>query len=441
MPTLRRFCALLLVCGSILWAQSPPANTPPMELSLEKAIEIALAANGNTKVQLAQESIKFAKSHYAQVRSDLLPRIDGTLTEQNQTVNVSALGIRFPEVPGFTFETVVGPFWTFDVRPRLEWNVFNLGIWRRTQAARSDVHVAEDERNSTTETVAGSVARLYASALRASADVETSKANLALAESLLDITHRREGQGEATGLDVTRAELSVSRNQQKLLAAQTALIRADLDLINVLNIDWSTRLHLGGQLGPNSTESPTAEDAVQVALKTRSDFALEEQRLKTARLNHSAAQLDRLPSIHGYADWGVLNGVQTHIGGAQVILPLFDSRIDAERAQALSAMRQQEIRQKELRNRVELEVRQALASLASAQSQLRVTQKAMTLAEDELARARRLFEAGLANNTQVVDAQERLENARNDHTAAQFEYTSASIDLAQAMGTIKTMRF
>ena len=295
MPTLRLFFALLLVCRSILWAQSPPANTPVMELSLEKAIEIALAANGNTKVQLAQESIKSAKSHYASVRADLLPRLDGTLTEQNQTVNVSALGVRFPTVPGFTFETVVGPFWIFDVRPKLDWNVFNLGIWRRTQAAHSDVHVAEAERNSTTETVAGSVARLYAAALRASADAETSNANLALAESLLDVTRRREGQGEATGIDVTRAELSVSRNQQKLLAAQTALIRADLDLINVLNIDWSTRFQLGGRLGPSSTEIPTAEDAVQVALKTRSDFILEEQRLKTARLNHSAAQLDRLP--------------------------------------------------------------------------------------------------------------------------------------------------
>jgi len=425
-----------------LWAQSPPADQPVLELSLEKAIAIALSPKGNTSVQLAKESIHFAHSQYAQARSDLLPKLDAAVTEQNQTVNIRALGVQFPpNAQGFVTPVEVGPFYTFDARPRLNQTVLNLSLLRHTQAARSDVHVAEAESDSTRERVAGNVARLYAASLRAQAEVETAKVNVSLAETLRDVASRRESVGEGTALDVTRSELSVSRNQQRLLAARTALVRANLDLINALNIDWNTSLRLTGQLGANPPETLTAEQAVAVALKSRADFILEQRRLESARLSHSAAQLERLPSINGYADYGVLNGVLTHIAGASLRLPLFDTRLEADRSQALSVLRQTEIRQKELRNRVELEVRQALATLASAQSQLQVAEHSVALAEDELGRARRRYESGLANSEEVVDAETRLENARNDRIAAQFTSTEARIDLAQAMGTIRTISF
>lgn len=440
MPTLRCFCAVLLVCGGVLWGQAPTTAEPVLELSLEKAIEIALSTKGNTSVQLGQESIRFAHAQFVQARSDLLPKVDAIVTEQNVTVNIRALGVQFPPSPLFVAPVLVGPFYTFDVRPRLNQTVLNLPMFRRTQAAHADVHVAEAESKSIQQRTAATVARLYAAALRANADVETAKVNVSLAETLRDRAKRRESVGEGTALDSTRSELSVSRNQQRLLAAQTALIRANLDLINVLNIGWNTTLRLSGELGATA-EPITAEYAVEIALKSRADFTLEQRRLESARLNHSAAQLERLPSINGYADYGRLNGELTHIVGASLRLPLFDNRLEAERAQTMSLQRQVEIRQQDLRNRVELEIRQALATLASAQSQLQVADHAVALAEDELGRTRRRYESGLANSVEIVDAETRLENARNDRVAAQFSCTEARVDLAQAMGTITTISF
>ena len=441
MSTLRCICAVLFVCGGSFWAQSPPPNQPELELSLEKAIEIALSTQGNTSVQLARESIHFARAQYIQARADLLPKVDGVVTEQNQTVNLKALGVQFPPSPQFVVPTEVGPYYTFDARPRLNQTLLNLSLLRRSQAARVDVHVAEAESDSTRERVASSVARLYAAALRANADVETAKANVSLAEALRDAAGHRQSVGEGTTLDSTRAQLSVSRNQQRLLAAQTASMRANLDLINALNVDWNTQLRLTGELGTKTADMTTAEQAVEVALKSRADFVVEQRRLESARLSHSAAQMQRLPSLNGYADYGVLSGVLTHTAGATLRLPLFDNRLEADRAQALSLVRQIEIRQKELRNRVELEVRQALASLASAQNQLEVADHAVALAEDELGRARRRYEAGLATHVEVVDAETSLENARNDRVAARFNCSQARIDLAQATGTITTISF
>jgi outer membrane protein TolC len=127
---------------------------------------------------------------------------------------------------------------------------------------------------------------------------------------------------------------------------------------------------------------------------------------------------------------------------ASLRVPLFDGgRIEADRAQTLSLVRQEQIRDKEFRNHVELEIRQALATLASAKSQVQVAEQAVALAEDEIARARRRYEAGVTNSVEVVEAETRLENARDDRVAALFNSTDASIDLAEAMGTIRTISF
>jgi outer membrane protein len=442
MPNRRYLCSFILLFAVSCPAQSPTPEQPVLELSFAKAMELALSSHGNTNVLLADQSVKLAQSRYVQARADLLPNLDGSVAEQNQTVNLRALGLRSQPSVGFVVPEEVGPFYTFDARLRLNQNILNLSTLRRSQAARADVHAAEAETDAVREQIAGAVARQYVAALRAAAEVETARANVTLAEALRDLATNREAVGEGTEIEATKAKLRVARNQQRLLAAQTTLIRADLDLINTMNIDWNTTLHLTGSLGDAPADSPTPEQAIETALKSRADFKLQHKREDSARLSYSSAKLERLPSIVGYADYGDLSGVQTHTAGLALRLPIFDGgRMESDRAQTLALVLQENIREKELKNRVELEVRQALATLASATSQVQVADQAATLAEDELGRARRRYESGVTNSLEVIDAETQVENARDDRVQALFSYTQARIDLAQAMGTIRTLSF
>jgi len=444
MANFRIMWGMALLSLSVCQGQTAGGPDRALELNLQKAIEIALSKNGNTDVRLAQESVNVSHFRYAEARSGLLPNFDGSVTEQDQTINLHALGIRFSTPPGsgFTIPTEVGPFNTFDARLHFTQNLLNVSTIRHSQAAHADVHAAEADTQSVGEQVAATVARLYAASLRAEADVANAQANVALAQELRDQAGRRQNAGEATALDVTRAELSMSRNQQRLLAAQTVLIRANLELIKALNIDWNTSLHLGGKLGSVPAQLSTPAEAMEVALRSRPEFLAERRRMEGARLGQSAARAERLPSLVGFADYGLLSGIVTHTAGASLRVPLFDGgRIDAERGQANALLRQEEIRQRDLKNQVELEVRQALASLASAQSQLQVAERAVGLAQDELGRARRRYDAGLATSLDVLDAETRVENALNDRVAAEFNCTEANIDFAQATGTIKSMEF
>jgi outer membrane protein TolC len=432
-------CVLLFAAGCLAQSNSPVQ--PELDLSLEKVIELATSPHGDANLQLALESEKLSFSRYIAARSLLLPTLDGSVAEQNQTVNPRALGLRFQN-PAFTIPNEVGPFYTFDARARLNQNLLSLSDIRRWQAAHEDMQAAKSDSASVRERVAGSVARLYAAALRADAQVAASNASVGDAEALRDLAIHRAAVGEGTELEAARAKLNVARNQQHKLAAETDRTRSQLDLIKALNLGWDTTLHLTSKLDGSSVETLSVAEYVEMALKTRADFKVEEDRVKSAQLNQNAARLERMPSLVGYADYGILEGVQTHTVGAQLRVPIFNSgQVESHEVQATALMRQEQIRQKELKSEVELEVRKALAAITSTMQQTQVAEQAIHLAEEELGRARRRFEAGVTNSVEVMDAQTQLEIARNDRVAALFDYANARIDLAQATGTITKISF
>ena len=58
------------------------------------------------------------------------------------------------------------------------------------------------------------------------------------------------------------------------------------------------------------------------------------------------------------------------------------------------------------------------------------------LSDSELAQARRRYEAGVATSEEVIDAQTRLQRARDNQVVALYDHNVARLDLATATGTI-----
>ena len=120
------------------------------------------------------------------------------------------------------------------------------------------------------------------------------------------------------------------------------------------------------------------------------------------------------------------------------LFPVFDGgRRDAQRAESASQYRAEKTRTNDLKQQIELDVRLALDELKSADDQVAVSKEGLELSQNELAQARRRYEAGVTNSVEVTDAQTRLERARDNQTAAIYAYSVARIDLAQAMGRVQ----
>src|ERR1019366_7196279 len=137
---------------------------------------------------------------------------------------------------------------------------------------------------------------------------------------------------------------------------------------------------------------------------------------------------------YGSSGTGFDNSLPTRTIGISLRVPLFDGgRRDARRAESASQYRAEKVKTNDLKEQIDLDVPRALDALRSAEDQVKVSREGLELAENELAQARRRNQAGVAIGVEVTDAQSRLERARDNQTAALYNYNVGRIDLAQAM--------
>jgi outer membrane protein TolC len=429
--------AWLLLCTALLGAA-------PVELSLKRAVQLAASPEGNTQMRLSAEALKQAESRSAQAHAALMPDISGAISEQNMTRNLAAVGIQIDTpIPGFQIPTFVGPFSSMDARVSATQTVFDLSTYRRFQASKVGVSAARSDVNGSAEQVAAQVARAYLAAVRADADVETAKSNVTLSEAVLKQAENQKTAGTGTGIEITRSRVQLANDRQRLLVAENARRAASLQLLRAIGLRLDTDLVLTDKLQYVPVDAVTLEQAKAQALGTRPDLEAQRERESTARISASAVKMERLPAVAAFGDYGssgtwINNALPTRTVGISVRVPLFDGgRREARRAESLSQSRAEKVKTNDLKEQIELDVRLALDELRSAEDQVKVAREGLDLAENELAQARRRFDAGVAIGLEVTDAQSRLARARDNQTAALYNYNVGRIDLAQAMGAVR----
>ncbi|MFN7935028.1 MAG: TolC family protein [Bryobacteraceae bacterium] len=431
---------ILAILAVPFYLQAQEAALP---LSLRKSLEIALAPEGSTKVEIAQEAIAQAEARKNQARAALLPHVDGSISYQSMTRNLRAFGIDFPTIPGFHFSTFAGPFTIFDARANATQSLLDLSSLKRYQAAKSAKEASKLERDQTKHLVTDQVARAYLAALRAEAHLASAKANVELAEALLKLADSQRKAGTGTGIEVTRAAVQLATEKGRLTVAENERNRTHLQLLRAMDLKLETRLELTDKLEYSVPQPVSMEQATELALKDRADYKAQRQRETTAQLSYQATSWERLPSAAAFADYGAIGGAindsrATRSVGISVRIPIFDGgRREARRAESGSQLRVEQIRTRDLRQQLELELRLAFDSLRSAETQVQSAEEALQLAQKELEQAERRYKAGVANSLEITDAQTRLTRARETRVNALFAHNLAKLDLGSALGVVE----
>ncbi len=438
--------ALILTLPVFAPAQVPaPAQArPTMSLSLEKAVEIALAPQGATRRQLAAELIRQADAQKRTALSAVLPNIDGSWTMQSFTRNLAAFGLSITPQPGipFSIPTFAGPVETYDWRVTAGWNLLDWSAWQRYRASKSRLDAASAEEKTARNQTTAMVISAYASAQRAEQMVATAESNIVLARRVLKLALSQKDAGMATGIDVTRAEVQLAQENSRHIFALQERDRARLDLLRILNLGLDTEVELSDPLLYRPIEPPPAAQALAQARDSRPEMKSQLARDRAGQLNSGAAKYARLPSVQGFGDYGVIGtspgtGLPTRVVGLRVNIPLWDGgRRDAQRAEAASLLRQEEIRGRDLRQQIELEVRSSIDMLRTADAQVRAASETATLAEKEVEQAERRFREGVASSIEIADAQARLSRAREAKVTAIYQHRAARAEYGLAVGDV-----
>lgn len=436
-----------VICGTateFVSAEELERNPPALKLSLREAIQAAI--DNNVNVRLLKERIAAAQAHANTSLGALLPNVGGYLNGRNQTVNLAAFGLPADRLAalGLT-RSVTEPFEVYDARATLVQNIFSLSLIQRWRAAKSGIDVADLEAEVTKRDVMATVGLMYIEALRADEAVKAREADNELSRQLLKLARDRKAAGVATGLDVTRQEVQLENNTQRLLVSQNEQESARLNLIRALGIAFDIRLVLTDELKfvPVTTQAP--EQALLTAREQRLELRAQENRQRLASLSLSSVTSERIPSLSLNGDYGWIglkpeDALSTRSIGLTLSVPIFDggqreSRISENR----SRVRQESIRMKDVSDQVTLEVRNALLTLESSTQQVGVSARGMELALKELIFAKDRFAAGLTTNIEVTNAQTSVARARDNQIEALFRFNASRINLARAKGEIEKL--
>jgi outer membrane protein len=415
----------------------PPAGV--MRLTLDQAVALALKQNTTARVAV----LTAAQSEQDQkiALSQLLPQAELGVTEQWQRINIIAQfgGTRiFPGFPGH-----VGPYSIFSAGPSFSGPLFDLTLFRRYQASRHAANASRSDSLSTREQVILLVVSQYIGTLRSIADVQASQSRVELAQALYNQAADLQKEGVGTGIDTLRANVELQNENQRLLEAQATRETSLFGLSRLLNLDPRQEIELGDSLSFFETPQPDIEASIEEGLSARPEWKSLQEQMRASENQKKAAFASRLPSVHFNGNWEQFGTepssvIPTYTYAGTVSVPLFTGgRIRAETVRADLDLQKLQQQQADLRNQIALDVKTALINLDSARSQVGVANLGVQLSKEEVDQARDRFNAGVANNIEVIQAQDSLARANDNQIAALYRFNQARADLARSVGQME----
>ena len=430
-----RSLVILLALASGAAAQ----EAAPLQLTLRDAVNLALKQN--PVVILANLGVAQSQQERLVARSGLLPQASANATEADQRFNIEALlGRPFPGIPEHA-----GPFQTFQAGASFEAPVFDLTLWRRYRSAQIGVDASRAGELTAREESVLLVVSQYLGSQRAAADVEAAQSQVDLAQALYDQAADLQRHGVGTGIDTLRANVQLQNNKQRLIIARTALDTSLFGLARLLSVDPHRKIELADQVSFFDTPATPVDQTIERAYAGRPELKQIATEERQAGLALQAAADARIPRVTVSGNWSQQGltpdtVIPAYTYQASVSVPLFTGgRIQAERAEADLAIKQLKQKEQDLRNRIALEVKTSTARLESARGEVDVAKQGVDLARQEVEQARDRFQAGVADNIEVITAQDELARANDNQIGALYRYNQARADLAHSAGQMEAL--
>jgi len=431
-----------LTVGAFAQNQSPlsgsvatgTVSAQRMGLSLSDAIDRGLRYN--LAVLSGTQDERNAAAIRLRTLYDFYPKVRADISSIQQQINLAAFG--FTGFPGQ--KSIVGPFALIDARARMTQSVYDRKlVYDLRQAEEGEKAVAFNNDN-TRELVVLTVANLYLQGLAASSRITAAEAQVKRAQTLFNRTQDMKNAGVVPGIDVLRAQVELQNQQQRLLAYRNDFAQQKLTLARAIGIPLGQEINLTDRMPSDTPQAMTLEAALQAANANRADLKRADALKVAAERAIDSARAENLPTLDFSADYGVIGRTpgQSHgtysMRGA-VNIPLFNSSRSKTDLQAASArLDQRKLELDDLKGRVELEVRAAYLELKSSDEQVKVATSSVDLARRQLDQAQDRFEAGVANNLEVVQAQEALALSDENLIASLYALNVAKATLARATG-------
>jgi outer membrane protein len=384
-----------------------------------------------------------------------------------------------------------------DINPSLASNIgitltqpllrgFGLATNRRyIRIAKNNREVSDLAFSQQVMSTVSAVVRLYWDLVSLNEDVKVKQTSVTASEQLLDQNRKQVDAGTMAPIEVVRARAEAAASRRDLTVAQTlvslqeAVLKdyltrstADDPLLSEVRIVTTDTIQV-----PEQEPIEPIQDLVAKAFKLRPELALARLQLENSNISLKGTksalkpQLDLVLNTQNNALYGPVNpappisftggeapprtpsavflgGFGTGLEqifdrkfpnyglGLQLSVPLGNRSAQADIVRDQLAVRQQEIRLRQLEKQIRLDIRNALTAVQQARTIVEAAVEARVLQEQTLDAEQKKLSVGVSTNYQVIQAERDLAQARSAEVTAMDTYVKARNSLDRATGDI-----
>ncbi len=402
---------------------------PPLSLSLEQCLKIALEQNRQRTVSAL--AVKIAEYQHKQALSAYWPRL---MLNSSYSRLDEDLEFIFPEetsnytISGFGSATVTVPDKKVKVAERdggistldLVLPVFTGGMRSAiVKQAESGVEAARQLARRTDLKVIYDVKRIYYGAVLARGLYETSKDVLGRLKGMLTVTERfyREGSGSVTKIDYLRNKIIFESVRSAVAALESNLEISKAALLNTMGLSWKTPFELSETQIPYKPYDTNLELLVCNSYEFNPDWkqfkaGLEaaEAKIKeekgalwpTVALTGTVWRLDNpydagMTNTYNEDGWEIGFGIQIPIfSGFKTVNKIKEARARLKKMQNEQVL---------LREGIALQIKNIFLQMIRCKKQLDAIGKASRLAEENRKLCMRAYNSELVKIQDVIEAQ------------------------------------
>lgn len=409
-----------------------------LDLSLKEAFERALKYN--LGVIESRENTRAAHAVRLRSLNALLPNLSVRVSSALEQINLRAQGFNVV-LPGVRIPTLVGPFGVADARAYLSQEIFNWSDIENWKSALESERASQYSYKSDRDLVVFTAGNAYLLVISDVATADSVRSQVKTAQTLYQNNADLNKEGLIASIDVLRSRVELQTQQQRLIAAENQLAIDKLALARVIGLPNGQDFQLTDSVPYASLSGINLEQALEQAYSTRPDYLAAKAQVRAAELARQAAAAGNYPSLStamNYGDIGSPNfgtSHETFSFAVTLSIPIFQgSRVRADKLQTHSAMEQRKAELADLGGQIDDQVRTAFFNLKSSSDLVAVAESNVDLANQTLTQAQDRFRAGIADNLEVVQAQESVASANQSYIASLYAFNLAKISLAQAIG-------
>jgi len=334
------------------------------------------------------------------------PGTGGGITTQSQTFNFYNTGVGFTQV-------------LFDFGQ-------TLASIRSAQATEQSLQANLSTQR---DTVVFNVKQSYFNVLAANRLMGVADETVRQSQKHLEQAQGRYDVGMAPKFDVTNVQVQLAQAELNQVTARNNVAVARETLRDALGLVGPLDFDLVDDFGSRRVPI-SAEDALALAYDKRPELLSIQAQERSAEEQITFLQRNYLPNVTG-------NGAYNWTGndyplqsswniGAAVNLSIFNGGLTvAQVAEAKANLSNLKFNEDVLRLNIALEVRQAVINLEQAAEAIRVAEKGLQQARENLDLAEGRYKTGVGNIIELTDAQTSLTSAEANYVKALYAYQTA----------------